>query len=238
MKAKLSKFSAWISKNLYDILLWAIAALNALPILAPIMAKIGWYWPAKIIYFIYSFFCHQLHWRSLHVCDHQYGWCTRCTFIWLNILLAGIFVKIFKVKRIKWYWVLVLIAPVALDGIIQTVATIMGLTSFNGIYYMSNGLVRMITGTMFGLGFGLWIWTNMEDAVQTPTLEKKNQAKRPLAIWQIVIISAVLSALFYILAVFIWDRTSPNYRPANWLDFAVKTPVLQQDFLIRGKNTL
>jgi uncharacterized membrane protein len=218
-------------------LLWAIGLLNLMPILAPVLAKLNWYWPAKIIYFVYSFFCHQLDWRSLHVFGFQYGWCARCTFIWLNVLLSGIFVKLFKVKRIKWYWVMVLILPVALDGIIQTVATILGFTSFNGIYYMSNDLVRMITGTMFGLGFGLWIWTNLEDAAELPA-EKKVSAKKPLATWKIILIASAISFLFYVVAVFVWDRTSPNNRPENWLDFGVKIPVNQQDFLLRSKNTL
>ena len=155
------------------------------------MAAIGWYWPAKIIYFVYSFFCHQLHWRSMHVCDHQYGWCTRCTFIWFNVLLTGILVKFFKVKRIKWYWVLVLIMPVALDGIIQTIATLVGFTSFNIIYYMSNSLVRMISGTLFGLGFGLWIWSNMEYAAP-PKDEAKNKANKSPSIWKTKIIGFLI----------------------------------------------
>ena len=131
----LNEFGNWLYKNIYNVILWAVGILNVLPILAPILAYLKINFLAKAIYFVYSFFCHQLHWRSLHVCDHQYGWCSRCTFIWLNILFTGILVKFFKIKKVQWYWYAVFIMPLALDGIIQTIATLVGLTTISNIYY-------------------------------------------------------------------------------------------------------
>ena len=50
----------------YNILLIIIGLLCFSAILAPILMALGLEGPAKYIYFIYSFFCHQIHYRSLH----------------------------------------------------------------------------------------------------------------------------------------------------------------------------
>ena len=229
----MNKFGNWLYKNIYNIILAIIGVLNVLPVLAPILAYLKINFLANAIYFVYSFFCHQLHWRSLHVCDHQYGWCTRCTFIWLNILLTGILVKFFHVKKLPWYWIAVFIVPLALDGVIQTIATLVGITTVSNIYYMSNNFIRMFTGTLFGIGFGLFIWQNLLSEVNIKTEKTK---VKTINIIQLTIILVVFSSLLYILAVFIWNQTSINYRPENFLDFAVKIPALASDFLIRGVN--
>ena len=229
----MNKFGNWLYKNIYNIVLAIIGVLNVLPVLAPILAYLKINFLANAIYFVYSFFCHQLHWRSLHVCDHQYGWCTRCTFIWLNIFLTGILVKFFHVKKLPWYWIAVFIVPLALDGVIQTIATLVGITTVSNIYYMSNNFIRMFTGTLFGIGFGLFIWQNLLSEVNIKTEKTK---VKTINIIQLTIILVVFSSLLYVLAVFIWNQTSINYRPENFLDFAVKIPALASDFLIRGVN--
>ena len=229
----MKKFAFWLEKNVYNLMLSMIGILNVLPILAPILAFLKVTFLSKAIYFVYSFFCHQLHWRSLHVCDYQYGWCSRCTFIWLNVLIAGIAVKVTKVKRIKWYWYAVFFMPLALDGIIQTIATIFGLTTISNIYYMSNNFIRMLTGTLFGLGFGLGIWTSLQDS-GIESLEVKK--KKTISVFKLTLVSLLISFVMYLLAVFIWNQTSTQYKPLNQLDFGVKIPPLAEDFLIRRVN--
>lgn len=231
----MNKIGNWLTKNIYNIVLAVIGVLNVLPILAPVLAYLKINFLAKAIYFVYSFFCHQLHWRSLHVCDYQYGWCTRCTFIWLTIFLTGLLVKVFKVKKINWYWYAIFIMPIALDGIIQTVATLIGLTTISNIYYMSNNLIRMLTGSFFGIGFGLFIWQNLSDS-GIIELKEKLPKKKQINVFSITILLLVLSAVLYFLAVVIWQQTSINYLPENLLDFAVKIPPLAVDFLNRGIN--
>lgn len=224
-----------LTENFYTVLLGIMVLLNSLPIIAPICAAIGFETPAKAIYFMYSFFCHQLHWRSLHVCDHQYGWCSRCSAIWINVLLTGIFVKYFKVKPIKWYWILALILPMALDGVIQTIATLMGFASTGEIYYMSNTLMRTISGGLFGVGFGLWVWTTIADNLTKDQLARR---VKDLSLLKVTIYTLLISFILFILALFVWQQTSPNYQPANFWDFAVKTPTYPQEFLVRAKNAL
>lgn len=230
-----TRLGNYLATNFYSVLLAVMLFLNTMPIIAPILASLGLNLPANAIYSLYSMFCHQLHWRSFHVCDHQYGWCSRCTAIWLNVLLTGIFVKFFKVKEIKWYWILVLILPMSLDGIVQTIATLVGFASTGEIYYMSNNLVRSLTGTLFGIGFGLWVWTTIADS-----LPKKQQEKRTkeISLVKITIYSILISFILFILALVLWQITSPNNQPANFWDFAVKTPTLPQEFLLRAKNAV
>jgi len=44
--------------------------------------------------------------------------------------------------------------------------------------------------------------------------------------------------LFYVFLVWIWDTTSVEYKPANFLDLEVKTPVYQEDWLKRREGGL
>jgi uncharacterized membrane protein len=242
----MKKFGSWLEKNVYNLMLWTIGVLNVLPILAPILAFLKINFLANAIYYMYSFFCHQLHWRSLHICDYQYGWCSRCTFIWLNVLLSGIAVKIMHVKRIKWYWYAVFLMPLILDGVIQTIATLFGLTTISNIYYMSNNFIRMLTGSLFGLGFGLAIWTNLQDSggpeseMQDGVAEKANIAKakkkKSISVLKLTLVTMITSLALYFLAVVVWNQTSTQYKPLNLLDFGVKIPPLAEDFLIRRVN--
>ena len=56
--------SQWLSTNWLGIFLTAYGIWVFTPFLAPLLMKIGWGSAGKAIYFIYSFFCHQLPERS------------------------------------------------------------------------------------------------------------------------------------------------------------------------------
>lgn len=145
-----------IFRNPYNILLGAIILLNIFPWLAPIFMHLGWEQPAKAIYFVYSFMCHQLAWRSLHIYDHQCAWCARDTAIWGAFLTVALLVKFKGLKGFKWYWMIPFAIPMAMDGGIQTLATITGIVK-NNAGYMSTSLMRTITGAIFGTGLGMTI---------------------------------------------------------------------------------
>lgn len=161
----LTKLNNFINNHYFTILIVFLIILNLAPFLAPIFAHIGWKGPSKFIYTIYSFFCHQLHWRSLHIYDYQCAWCTRDTFIWGAILAVALIVKFYKVKTIRWYWVLPFVIPIALDGGIQTIATIMGYDDEDP-FYMSTNTMRMLTGGLFGTGLGLWLMPLLKESAE------------------------------------------------------------------------
>ncbi|MCA9385667.1 DUF2085 domain-containing protein [Candidatus Dojkabacteria bacterium] len=156
-------FTSGSSYNLFTIFVWFLIILNVLPFIAPMAASFGWYWISEPIYFVYSFMCHQFHWRSLHINNHQVAWCTRDTFIWGSFLAVTLAVKHgFITKGLKWYWLIPFTIPIALDGGIQTIATMVGF-NFNEQFYLSTNLMRMITGSIFGIGLGVVISTFLKE---------------------------------------------------------------------------
>lgn len=57
-------FSSWLSRYWFEVFLIIYGLWVWLPFLAPVLMHIGWEGAGKAIYFIYSFFCHQLPERS------------------------------------------------------------------------------------------------------------------------------------------------------------------------------
>jgi len=228
MKSKITELLSKFDKNFYNILLWFLVVLNIAPILAPIFAWMGLTLPAQAIYFVYSFFCHQFDWRSLHIHDFQYAWCVRDTFIWLNILVAAVITKKYKIKGLKWYWLIPFLVPIALDGGIQTIATILGIFNSEPTYISTN-LTRMITGSIFGIGFGFWIMPGFRDN----TYSNDNRARFPFK--RIVFLSMlfILNIVIYILLIQLWSISSIKYMPSNFLDYSVKTPANTNDWFTR-----
>lgn len=233
--------------------------LNLLPIIAPILAKVGENSQlldriSKIIYFIYSFTCHQFAYRSLVLFDYQYAWCARDTGIWLGMLLPAILVT--KVKGIKWYWVLPFLVPIALDGGIQTVATLIGVQPTGVVgdaWYVSNNLMRFMTGALFGIGISLWISPFMHEALMVVKKQEDRKDNEILKVHGELVesvalpfdklrvtfqtwaapVTKLLGIMFVIYFGFVtlWNITSMKNKPSDILDTAVKLPA--KDFYTR-----
>ncbi len=68
---KADKFSRWFSKH-YMVLLNGFTFIYLfLAILAPIMMRVGWERPARVVYKVYSPLCHQLAYRSFFLFGEQ-----------------------------------------------------------------------------------------------------------------------------------------------------------------------
>ncbi|GER78827.1 MAG: DUF2085 domain-containing protein [Chloroflexi bacterium] len=61
---KLISFSQWITRHWFEAFLVVYGLWVFTPFLAPVFMQLGWTGAGKAIYFIYSFFCHQLPERS------------------------------------------------------------------------------------------------------------------------------------------------------------------------------
>lgn len=216
--------------NVYNIFLTVIGLLVFGAILAPILLELGLETPAKYLYFLYSLFCHQIDYRSLHLFDHQHAWCTRDTFIWSAIFISGLLVKFVKVRSFKWYEVVLFIIPIALDGGIQLIATLIGLQGNGEIFYASTNFSRMVTGSLFGLGIGLWIFP----VLRTYTLE--NKLKYTLSPWKASL--GIFAGLFIVYLGFIglWGLTSDEYKPNNIIDSKSRFPEDKSEWLYRRKH--
>ncbi len=101
---------------------------------------------SKQIFFMLHLVCAQIPSHSFYIFGHQLGMCERNFSIYASMFVASL-VFVLSKKRLPgipwWLWVL-MILPMALDGTTQMV----GLRE-------STWLLRVLTGTLFGLG-NLW----------------------------------------------------------------------------------
>jgi len=237
MLSKLKKFFS----NFYNIYLTFLTVLITLPVLAPILLKLGLQAPAKAIYFIYSFFCHQFAYRSIHIFDYQFAWCARDTGIWIGIWLTAILIKMKKVKGIRWYWVLPFVVPIALDGGLQTIFTLFNVSASGSLIgaplYISNNLVRFMTGGIFGIGISLWLSPLvMEDSsVESSEVKEVKKSFFKTNLGRIFIMIAGLFVI-YVGLFGIWNITSSINAPLQPLDAVVKNPT--DDFLTRRADAV
>lgn len=218
-----------------------LLVLNILPILAPLLAKIGLPGISRLIYQVYSLFCHQRHWRSFHLYDYQFAWCIRDVFMYGTLLITLFISMIFELKPIKWKFIILLIIPIALDGIIQTISEISVGTQNITPSYESNSLFRMMTGTLFSIALGFWMWPTLKESVMTQnTLKnmKQNGVKKfySLRFWFIIIIIMnFVSLIFYVQ---IWNLTSEKFRPSNLLDTIPRPQEYMWQRCQRAKDSL
>jgi uncharacterized membrane protein len=56
--------ASWLNRHWFLVFALSFGLWVWLPLLAPVFMHVGWNTPARAIYFIYSFFCHQLPERS------------------------------------------------------------------------------------------------------------------------------------------------------------------------------
>ncbi len=221
----------FINKHFYKIFQFTILIIFILPILAPVFARFGPKGVSRVIYFIYSYSCHQLSHRSLHIYDYQCAWCTRDTFIWGGILLSSFLVPKYKLRNFKIYWLIPFVIPIALDGGLQTIATMFGLSG--GVnFYTSINLTRAISGGIFGIGMGIFL-SSMIYSVETP-FEKVANLVTNKKVLKIFLISFTVLIAFYLFMVQIWNVTSHKYKPDNFLDLTVRTTIEEDTWVRQG----
>jgi uncharacterized membrane protein len=112
-------------------------------VLIPILSYLGLDVIAKPLFFALHLICAQIPSHSFYLLGHQLGMCVRNLSIYSSMFLGGL-VFVLSKKRLPgipwWVWVL-MILPMAVDGITQMFG-----------WRESTWELRMITGTLFGLG--------------------------------------------------------------------------------------
>lgn len=89
--------------------------------------------------------CHQMHERSFSYRGYQLPVCARCTGILVGQIIG--FIGIVLGFRINFLWSLVLIIPMAIDGLIQLMKIM-----------KSNNIRRFVTGSMAGIGYANFLF--------------------------------------------------------------------------------
>ena len=110
--------------------------------LAPLLMSWGFELPGRAIYLIFKPLCHQLPTHSHFIAGHQMACCQRCAAIYGSLLLGGLLFIVLRrwIRPLHWKVYLVLIAPMAIDG----------LTQLPG-WRESTWELRTFTGALFGL---------------------------------------------------------------------------------------
>lgn len=157
-----------IVKTIPYLLTAFLVVLNVLPFLAPLLVHFGQEKAANLIYGLYSFLCHQKAHRSMFIFDEQCAWCMRDTFIWSAMLFCAIVV--FKNRNIfnqglSLKLAAVFALPMVLDGSIQLIGTIQSIFMEATPFYESNNLFRAITGAMFGISIGLYLFPMLKKEI-------------------------------------------------------------------------
>jgi uncharacterized membrane protein len=119
-----------------------------LPVLAPILAALGFEGISLLIFQVYSLTCHQMPDRSYFLFGHQMAYCERNTAIYGTMALAGLAYAGLRRKglpTLSLLWYAVLILPIAVDGFSQLFG-----------WRESTWLLRGLTGSLFGLAT-IWL---------------------------------------------------------------------------------
>ncbi len=129
--------------NIFTVML-GLLVLTAISI--PILSYLGLDSIAKPLFFSLHYVCAQIPSHSFYLLGHQLGLCARNFSIYTSMFLGSLVFSLSK-KRLPgipwWLWVLLML-PMAWDGTTQ----MFGLRE-------STWVLRVITGTLFGLG-SIW----------------------------------------------------------------------------------
>lgn len=128
--------------------------------LAPVLAYFGENQAASWLIHAYHGVCDQVPSHSYYLFGHQVCLCERCLAIYSTLLLAGLALAVLprlrrNVRPLDWRLWLLLILPMAIDGLTQLVG-----------WRESDLVLRTLTGFLFGLG-GVWfIYPRIEEIAQ------------------------------------------------------------------------
>ena len=96
------------------------------------------------LYAILRLFCHQIPTRSFWIVGSNLGVCARCFGLYISFLSTWLLLVVRFKRHFLWKWGIVLIIPILLDGITQT----LGLR-------MSTNYFRFSTGVLGGAGLAI-----------------------------------------------------------------------------------
>jgi uncharacterized membrane protein len=99
-------------------------------------------WPQRAVYLLGDINCHQQADRSFEINGNQMPFCARDVGI-LSGAVMGLGAFVLLGRRVPWAWLLVLLVPMALDGVVQAISD-----------YESSNALRFLTGAIAGLAAG------------------------------------------------------------------------------------
>lgn len=118
-----------------------------LALLGPWLRARGSALPADALYLFYGLSCHQLPERSFFVFGEKMCFCQRCAAIYGGGFILGMLYALARgrLRPLRWRWMFLLWAPMALDGFTQLFG-----------WRESTWELRVITGSLFALSC-VWV---------------------------------------------------------------------------------
>jgi uncharacterized membrane protein len=148
---------AWVGQHWLAVVNGAVALFAFLPLAAPLLMAAGLMGPARVIYYAYSYTCHQMPSRSFFLFGQQMAYCERDTAIYLAVLLAGLVFSRWRdrLPRLSFKAYLLLILPMAIDGFTQAFG-----------WRESTWALRVFTGALFGVASVWLIYPYLQQSIE------------------------------------------------------------------------
>jgi uncharacterized membrane protein len=172
-KDALQKLGDFLTEYWATIITIFLGSLVAVALAIPLLSYLGLDSIAKPLFYSLHYVCAQIPSHSFYLLGHQLGLCARNFAIYCSMFLTSL-VFVLSKKRLPgipwWLWVLLMI-PMALDGTTQMFG-----------WHESTWLLRLITGTLFGVG-SIWFAlpymqkTLLETTLPQPVQQKKSSKK-------------------------------------------------------------
>ena len=165
----------WLLDHWLDTINWFLGTLLGLALLTPVLAYFGVEPLAGFLFRSFHSICEQVPSHALFIFGHQIALCSRNFSLYGSIWLGSMLFRFFKgrVKPLPWYLLVLFLLPMALDGGTQ----LFGLRE-------STLFLRVVTGTLFGLGGCWFLLPFIQQAVdesrpETMTMYTQPTAQRP-----------------------------------------------------------
>jgi uncharacterized membrane protein len=112
--------------------------------------------PIDFVYICGDRLCHQKVERSFFINENQMPFCSRCTAIWLGLVIGLGIMIFYKIELNNKFLILILIGiiPIAIDGVGQLLH-----------FWESTNIIRLITGLLAGIVTGLAIGIIIEELI-------------------------------------------------------------------------
>jgi uncharacterized membrane protein len=142
-----------------------------LPWLSPLLRRAGFERLGAWIFGVYRTLCHQLPQRSFFVEQYQVCYCHRCTALYTSLLAMSLIYTWGRWRyALPWRWAALFALPMVIDGGWHLFDDLLpqALRAADSAPGSLNFWLRMITGTLFGIGVVLWAYPRIQAIMDQP----------------------------------------------------------------------
>lgn len=146
MAARMRRQAFWVW-GAFSVL---VLAWVLLIVLVPVAASSGYETLSKPVYTFFSYICHQMPERSMHLVGHQLGVCSRCFGVYFGLFLGfavyPLWRRVDDIEPLPRFWLFLSMVPIGIDWTL-------------GMFeiWENNHLSRFVTGLILGFACATYI---------------------------------------------------------------------------------